>query len=290
MAICMAIPAPMRGSCAFAVRPAGDTARSTPVRCWSTGGSSGRRCTRKGSKGAIELLGATADDVFAMSRSELQRSVLSDPGVQLDACGRKDIAAGAIDRRVLAVLEFLSRSGLQPTVGALRCARSRNTGPAPFSSTSTVGQWRSPRSTASRSPGIRGRGRSRTPRFALCSRSAASSRRTGSSASCSTQGSEHACAGGRLGSHSDRLRRAQRERACCAHRCRPDAVVLAGGGWQLEQDPVGPVDLPHRGAAAADGIREAELGCDPRPAGGAHQPRTRRPRPRARRSGGPRGA
>ena len=32
------------------------------------------------------------------------------------ACGRQDVASGAIDRRVLAVLAFLSRSGLKPTV------------------------------------------------------------------------------------------------------------------------------------------------------------------------------
>src|SRR4029077_6574723 len=53
---------------------------------------------------------------------ELQGAVLSDPNVSLPSCARAAVAAGAIDRRVLAVLAFLSRVGLHPTVGGLRCA------------------------------------------------------------------------------------------------------------------------------------------------------------------------
>ena len=44
---------------------------------------------------------------------------MSDPGIELDARARHEISSGAIDRRVLAVLAFLSRSGLKPTVQAL---------------------------------------------------------------------------------------------------------------------------------------------------------------------------
>ncbi len=115
------------GKLRFAVRPAGDSGTINPSALLVNWKELGAALHPKGSKGAIELLGATADDVFAMSKSELQSSVLADPGIQLDACGRKDIAAGAIERRVLGVLKFLSRSGLQPTVSALSCARSRNT-------------------------------------------------------------------------------------------------------------------------------------------------------------------
>ena len=46
------------------------------------------------------------------------------------ACSRHEVASGAIDGRVLAVLAFLSRSGLKPTVSALRCGRSLMTPPA----------------------------------------------------------------------------------------------------------------------------------------------------------------
>jgi hypothetical protein len=53
--------------------------------------------------------------------------VLADPGISIYECGRQDIASGAVDGRVLAVLEFLSRSGLKPTVSALRCGHSELT-------------------------------------------------------------------------------------------------------------------------------------------------------------------
>ena len=53
--------------------------------------------------------------------------MLSDPGIQIYKCGREDVAGGRIDKRVLAVLAFLSRSGLKPTVSALRCGQPRET-------------------------------------------------------------------------------------------------------------------------------------------------------------------
>jgi murein DD-endopeptidase MepM/ murein hydrolase activator NlpD len=62
--------------------------------------------------------------LLLMSKDALQRRVLSDPNVQIYDCGRQDIEAGAIDRRVLATLEFLSASGLKPTVSALKCGHS----------------------------------------------------------------------------------------------------------------------------------------------------------------------
>jgi hypothetical protein len=40
----------------------------------------------------------------------------------MPACSRHEVASGAIDKRVLAVLAFLSRSGLKPTVATLRCS------------------------------------------------------------------------------------------------------------------------------------------------------------------------
>jgi hypothetical protein len=65
--------------------------------------------------------------VLLMSKQQLVERVLSDPHVRIYACGRRDIAAGLVDRRVLAVLEYLSDSGLHPTVSGLVCdAGSRN--------------------------------------------------------------------------------------------------------------------------------------------------------------------
>ena len=56
-----------------------------------------------------------------MSKDQLVKHVLSNPEIQIYACGRQDIRAGVIDRRVLAVLEFLVAKGMNPTVTSLRC-------------------------------------------------------------------------------------------------------------------------------------------------------------------------
>jgi murein DD-endopeptidase MepM/ murein hydrolase activator NlpD len=63
----------------------------------------------------------TIGQIMLMSKAALQRRVLTDPNVDVYGCGRNDVRAGAIDRRVLATLEFLSASGLKPTVTSLRC-------------------------------------------------------------------------------------------------------------------------------------------------------------------------
>ena len=64
--------------------------------------------------------------VLLMSKQQLTTRVLSDPHVQVYPCGRRDIEAGLIDRRVLAVIEFLSASGLDPDVSGLECGHSLN--------------------------------------------------------------------------------------------------------------------------------------------------------------------
>ena len=64
---------------------------------------------------------ASVGQVLLMSKEQLQNRVLADPRVQIYACGRRDIQAGLIDRRVLAVIEFLAGSGLDPTVSGLEC-------------------------------------------------------------------------------------------------------------------------------------------------------------------------
>ena len=63
-------------------------------------------------------------EILLMSKEQLQSRVLADPHVQIYACGRRDIQAGLIDRRILGVMEFLSASGLYPTVSGLDCGHS----------------------------------------------------------------------------------------------------------------------------------------------------------------------
>ncbi len=66
----------------------------------------------------------TVGQVLLMSKEQLTQRVLADPHVQIYNCGRRDIQAGLIDRRVLATIEFLSVSGLEPYVSGLECGHS----------------------------------------------------------------------------------------------------------------------------------------------------------------------
>jgi len=75
-------------------------------------------------KGENPFLGnsPTVGQVLLESKQQLEQQVLSDPGIHLPSCGRQDIQTGQVDRRVLATLEFLSVSGLHPTVSSLHCS------------------------------------------------------------------------------------------------------------------------------------------------------------------------
>ncbi len=80
-------------------------------------------------KGKNPFVGAdaatpTVGQILLMSKDTLAKRVLADPRIQIYACGRQDIQAGAIDRRVLATLEFLVASGFNPTISALECGHS----------------------------------------------------------------------------------------------------------------------------------------------------------------------
>jgi murein DD-endopeptidase MepM/ murein hydrolase activator NlpD len=79
--------------------------------------------------GRNPFFGADAENpsigqILLMSKETLVKRVLADKRIQLYSCGRGDIATGQIDRRVLAMLEFLASSGLKPTVSALKCGHS----------------------------------------------------------------------------------------------------------------------------------------------------------------------
>src|SRR5829696_3806245 len=65
--------------------------------------------------------GPTVGQILLMSKPLLQKRVLADTRIDIYPCGRDDIAAGRIDRRVLATLAYLAESGLSPTATSLRC-------------------------------------------------------------------------------------------------------------------------------------------------------------------------
>jgi hypothetical protein len=64
----------------------------------------------------------TVGQVLLESKQQLEPQVLHGGGVQLGGCARQDVQEGRVDKRVLAMLEFLSVSGLRPTVSGLPCA------------------------------------------------------------------------------------------------------------------------------------------------------------------------
>jgi membrane-bound lytic murein transglycosylase B len=115
------------GHLRFAIRPGGDQSTIDPRPILQNWAQLGAALHPQGVTGDTNLLGATASGVFLMSQEELERAVLSDPGIDIYACGRQDIASGTVNKRVLAVLAFLSRIGLKPTVSALRCGHSEMT-------------------------------------------------------------------------------------------------------------------------------------------------------------------
>jgi hypothetical protein len=62
--------------------------------------------------------------LMLMSKEMLSRHVLADKRIRIYECGRRDVATGAIDRRVLVTLSYLAASGLNPLVSALQCGHS----------------------------------------------------------------------------------------------------------------------------------------------------------------------
>jgi soluble lytic murein transglycosylase-like protein len=110
-----------RGSIRFAVRPNGDAATINPSPLLENWAQLQKALHPAGARASNALLGATSSDVFLYSPAQLRRAVLSDPGITLGPCERRAIADGAVDSRLLAVLAYLSRSGLQPTVASEGC-------------------------------------------------------------------------------------------------------------------------------------------------------------------------
>ena len=71
------------------------------------------------------LQGASIGQILLMSKEALQRRVLADPKIEIYPCGRRDIQAGLIDKRVLGTLAYLSASGFKPYVSSLKCEHSQ---------------------------------------------------------------------------------------------------------------------------------------------------------------------
>ena len=62
--------------------------------------------------------------VLLLTKGALERRVLADKNLDIYECGRADIASGQIDRRVLALLEYLVSKGFKLTITSLKCGHS----------------------------------------------------------------------------------------------------------------------------------------------------------------------
>ena len=62
--------------------------------------------------------------VLLLSKEALEKRVLADKGLSIYPCGREDIGTGRIDRRILAMLEYLRSKGFVLTITSLQCGHS----------------------------------------------------------------------------------------------------------------------------------------------------------------------
>ena len=113
-----------RGKIRFGIRPAGKSAPMIDPRPIIAGWKLLAAASRgpNGARSAsLNQAKPTIGQTMLLSNSDLARRVLTDSRVSIYDCGRADIAAGGIDRRVLATLEYLADRGLNPTVSSLHC-------------------------------------------------------------------------------------------------------------------------------------------------------------------------
>ena len=75
-------------------------------------------------KGKTPFADLSGAGVLLLSKEALEKRVLDDKGLSIYPCGREDIESGKIDRRVLAVLEYLRSKGFTLTITALECGHS----------------------------------------------------------------------------------------------------------------------------------------------------------------------
>jgi hypothetical protein len=78
---------------------------------------------KQGKNPLVDGKGPSIGQLLLLSKEQLTRRVLANPRIEVYEGGRNDIKAGVIDRRVLATLEFLAASGLEPTVSSLAAGR-----------------------------------------------------------------------------------------------------------------------------------------------------------------------
>jgi soluble lytic murein transglycosylase-like protein len=115
-----------KGTIKFQIQPAGKNSPAIDPRPIMTGWTLLAKSTRRGAGLSLAAAGnaPTIGQVLLMGKNELGRRVLTDSRITIYDCGRADIEAGGIDRRVLASLIYLADNGMNPTVSSLHCGHS----------------------------------------------------------------------------------------------------------------------------------------------------------------------
>jgi transglycosylase-like protein with SLT domain len=108
----------------FSIRPAGEGAPRIDPKPILDGWKLLEATAVYRAKGKTPFTNLSGAGVLLLSKEALQKRVLDDNGLDIYPCGREDIASGKIDRRVLAVLEYLRTKGFQLTITALECGHS----------------------------------------------------------------------------------------------------------------------------------------------------------------------
>jgi hypothetical protein len=105
----------------FSIRPAGKGAPQIDPKPILDGWKLLEATAIYRAKGKSPFAHLSGAGVLLLSKEALQKRVLDDEGLSIYSCGREDIAAGKIDRRILAMLEYLRSRGFELTITSLNC-------------------------------------------------------------------------------------------------------------------------------------------------------------------------
>jgi murein DD-endopeptidase MepM/ murein hydrolase activator NlpD len=112
----------------FSIRPAGRGAPSIDPKPILDGWKLLEATAIYRSEGKNPLAaGLSGAGILLLPKQALQKRVLADKGLSIYPCGREDIAGGQVDRRVLAMLEYLRSKSFKMKITALKCDHSRLT-------------------------------------------------------------------------------------------------------------------------------------------------------------------
>jgi murein DD-endopeptidase MepM/ murein hydrolase activator NlpD len=78
---------------------------------------------RAAGKNPFEGTAVSVGQILLMSKEQLERRVLANPRLELAACDREYVAGGQIDRRLMAIMEYLTARGYRLTITSMLCGR-----------------------------------------------------------------------------------------------------------------------------------------------------------------------